>query len=81
MNASNTIKRDKMLPRNVGTIEARFRIIVAILLLALALMHVLAGMLGVAALVGAAIALITGFTGFCPAWWLLGISTYKLHTS
>ena len=64
-----------MLPRNIGPLEARVRIISAILLLALALSHVLSGILGVAALVVSAIALVTGSTRFCPAWWLLGIST------
>ena len=67
-----------MLPRNIGTIEVRIRIIFGIILLALGVGHALTGMLGVAALVIAAIALITGLSGFCPAWWLLGISTYKL---
>lgn len=67
-----------MLPRNIGILEARFRVVVATLLLALPLLHVLTGMLGVASLIVGAIALITGLTGFCPTWWLLGISTYKL---
>ena len=68
-----------MLPRNIGTIEAWFRIIVGLVLLALALSHALSGMLGIAALVAAAIALITGASGFCPAWWMLGINTCKIE--
>lgn len=60
---------------NVGRSERGIRIVIGVALLGVALFHVVAGYLAVIAYVLAAIALITGAAGYCPAWALFGINT------
>jgi hypothetical protein len=62
------------LPVNVGPIDRIVRIVLGIGLVAVALGG-LAVPLVYAAWVGAAIMLVTGAVGFCPLYFLLGIST------
>lgn len=64
---------------NVGGVERPIRILVGVLLLALAMFG---GMpTGGAWAVGVigAVALVTGTVGFCPAWRLFGINTCRAN--
>lgn len=60
---------------NVGGIERTIRVLLGAALLWLALVHVVTGGWAIVFYVVAAIALVTGLVGFCPAWKLLGINT------
>jgi hypothetical protein len=60
---------------NVGSIDRVVRIVLGIGLVALALGGTVAGPLLVAPWVAAGIALVTGAIGFCPLYFVLGIST------
>ncbi|HSH49836.1 MAG TPA: DUF2892 domain-containing protein [Halomonas sp.] len=61
---------------NVGSIERGLRIIVGLILIALAITNVIGwwGWIGV-------VPLVTGLFRFCPAYRLLGISTCKRSSS
>ena len=63
------------LPQNVGSIDRVVRIMLGIGLVAVALAGAVAGPLSAIAWVVAAIALVTGAIGFCPLYFVLGIST------
>ncbi len=63
------------LPVNVGPIDRVVRIVLGIGLVAVALGGSLAGPLLAVVWVVAAIALVTGAIGFCPLYFVLGIST------
>ena len=63
------------LPTNVGSIDRLIRIVLGIGLAAIALGASLAAPLLVVVLLAAAIALVTGAIGFCPLYFVLGIST------
>jgi hypothetical protein len=63
------------LPTNVGSIDRLIRIVLGIGLAAIALGASLAAPLLVVVWVTAAIALVTGAIGFCPLYFVLGIST------
>jgi len=63
------------LPVNVGPIDRVVRIVLGIGLVAVALGGSVAGPLLAVVWVAAAIALVTGAIGFCPLYFVLGIST------
>ncbi len=63
------------LPVNVGPIDRVARIVLGIGLVAVAFGGSVAGPLLAVAWVVAAIALVTGAIGFCPLYFVLGIST------
>jgi hypothetical protein len=63
------------LPTNVGSIDRLIRIVLGTGLVALALAGSLAAPLVVVLWLVAAIALVTGAIGFCPLYFVLGIST------
>ena len=63
------------LPVNVGPIDRVVRIGLGIGLVVVALSGALAGPLVAVAWIIAAIALVTGAIGFCPLYFVLGIST------
>jgi hypothetical protein len=63
------------LPVNVGPIDRIVRIVLGIGLVALALGGSVAGPLVAVVWLVAMIALATGLIGFCPLYFLLGIST------
>ena len=63
------------LPVNVGPIDRVVRIVLGIGLVAVALGGSVTGPLLAGAWVVAAIALVTGAIGFCPLYFVLGIST------
>ena len=63
---------------NEGSVDRVIRVILGIVLLAIGIYEVSSSMvLGVVLIIIGAIALITGITGFCPLYSLLGISTCK----
>jgi hypothetical protein len=62
---------------NIGFFDKIVRIVIAIGLLMLYFTNIISGALSIILLIAAAILLITSFTGFCPIWHLLGISTRK----
>jgi hypothetical protein len=63
------------LPVNVGPIDRVVRIVLGIGLVGVALGGSVAGPLLAAVWLVAAIALVTGAIGFCPLYFVLGIST------
>jgi hypothetical protein len=63
------------LPGNVGSIDRVVRIVLGIGLVAVALGGSVAGPLLAVVWLVAAIALVTGAIGFCPLYFVLGIST------
>jgi len=63
------------LPVNVGPIDRVVRIVLGIGLVVVALSGAVAGPLLAVAWLIAAIALVTGAIGFCPLYFVLGIST------
>lgn len=67
------------LPENVGSIDRVIRIVLGIALVAVALGGSVAGPFLAATWVVAAIALVTGAIGFCPLYFVLGISTAGNH--
>lgn len=60
---------------NVGGMDRTIRLILGVVLIVLSLAHVLTGGLAIAAYLVGAIALITGFVRFCPAYTLVGLNT------
>jgi hypothetical protein len=60
---------------NVGGADRGIRLILGVVLLALAMMHVVTGTLAIVAYVVGAIALVTAVIRFCPAWSIFGINT------
>ncbi len=60
---------------NVGGVERPVRMVLAVLLLGLAIFGGMPPVGAWAVGVLAAIALVTGTVGFCPAWKLLGVNT------
>ena len=61
--------------RTVGSADKIVRIIIAVVLVVVALKTDIGFGLKIAALVVAGIAIVTGFTGLCPLYSALGIST------
>ncbi|MDP3450496.1 MAG: DUF2892 domain-containing protein [Anaerolineaceae bacterium] len=62
---------------NESGMDRIFRVIVGLVLLVLFFTQVVAGALGIAAVVVGAVLLITGLVGFCPLYGLLKIQTRK----
>jgi hypothetical protein len=62
---------------NIGTIDKTVRILLAALVLALFITHLISGTLAIILFIVAAILLITAFINFCPIWHFMGISTKK----
>lgn len=65
---------------NMGVTDKAVRITAAVILTALYFNGTLTGVLGVLALVVAAIFLLTSLIGFCPLYAILGLSTKKRDT-
>jgi hypothetical protein len=63
--------------KNVGTLDRTIRFVLALVLVLLYTQGVATGAWGIAALVGAAIMVVTGLVQFCPLHRLLGINTCK----
>jgi hypothetical protein len=69
------------LPLNVGPIDRVVRMVLGIALVAVAVGGSVAGPLLAVTWIVAAIALVTGAIGFCPLYFVLGISTAGNHFS
>lgn len=63
--------------KNIGSIDKRMRILLAVILIALQYTNVITGTLGIVLLILAAILLATSFINFCPLYSLFGIKTNK----
>lgn len=63
--------------KNMGTTDKVIRVLVAVIILVLYFTHVISGTLGVILLILAGIFVVTSLLGFCPLYWLLGLSTMK----
>ncbi|MGB4204787.1 MAG: DUF2892 domain-containing protein [Bacteroidales bacterium] len=63
--------------KNVGTIDAVVRYIIAVVLAALIYMKVLTGTIAIIAGIVAAAMLLTGLFGWCGLYALLGINTCR----
>jgi len=62
---------------NMGSTDKIIRIIIAIVIVALFLTHVISGTLSIILLVLAGIFVLTSFISFCPLYLPFGISTRK----
>ena len=65
--------------KNVGKVDRNIRIIIGVVLLAAGIVMQIATGWRIGMFAVAAIAFVTAFTGFCPLWAALGISTIKEH--
>ncbi len=65
---------------NVGTPDKLIRIVIGVVAAIAAFSAGVGSVLGIVLLVVAAIMLVTAFTGFCPIYRLLGVSTGKVRT-
>ena len=63
--------------KNMGLIDKVIRIIVVIVLLTLYFTNIIAGTLGIIAIVISVILLATSLIGFCPLYTIFGINTCK----
>jgi hypothetical protein len=63
--------------KNVGTIDKVIRIIIAVVVAALYISHVISGSLAIILLIVAGILVATSLVSICPIWLALGVSTRK----
>ena len=63
--------------KNMGTIDRVIRTLVAVIILILYFAHVISGTLAVILLIFAGAFVVTSLLGFCPLYWLFGLSTRK----
>ena len=63
------------MPRNMGSLDKTLRLIVAVILIALAATGTITGTLAIIAYVVAAVFVLTSLVSFCPAYLPLGINT------
>lgn len=61
--------------KNLSILDSTARALIAILIGVLYLNNIITGTLGIILIGVAIILLFTSFFGFCPLYWLLGIST------
>lgn len=63
---------------NVGSTDKMIRIVAGIVAAVVAFLVGAGSVLGIVLLVVAAVMLVTGFTGFCPLYRLIGVNTCKV---
>lgn len=61
--------------KNEGTVDRAIRVVLGLVLLALAWMALGASLLGIIVGIVGLVLLVTGFVGFCPAYRLIGVRT------
>lgn len=61
--------------KNMGTTDRIIRILAAVVIAALYLMHLISGTLAIVLLIIAGIFILTSFISFCPLYFPFGIST------
>jgi len=62
---------------NVGSFDQILRLVLGIVLIALAYFKILSGTAAMIAYIAAAIAIVTGLIKFCPLYAILGINSCK----
>jgi hypothetical protein len=62
---------------NMGIIDRVIRIVIALVFIGLYFANVVSGTLAIVLLILAGVFAITSFIGFCPLYWLFGISSAK----
>lgn len=62
---------------NVGGVDRTIRMIVGVVLAAIAYFGILPGVYAIVAYIIAAVAFVTGLVKFCPAYAIVGISSCK----
>jgi hypothetical protein len=67
--------------KNMGSTDRVFRLLIAVVLVALYFTGTVTGTLGVIGLVVAAVFTLTSVVSFCPLYSLFGIKTCKLNPS
>jgi hypothetical protein len=63
--------------KNMGVIDRVVRILIAVVVVVLFFTHVISGILAIILLILAGIFVITSLIGFCPLYFLFGLSTRK----
>jgi hypothetical protein len=63
--------------KNMGTVDKVIRLVIALVIVILFLTHAISGTLALVLLILAGIFVVTSLIGFCPLYFLLGISTGK----
>jgi hypothetical protein len=63
--------------RNMGSTDKIIRILVALIIIMLYVMHQISGTIAIIGLIFSGIFIITSFTSFCPLYLPFGISTRK----
>ena len=71
----NSIKTNKIMKANMGSMDRIIRIVLAVVLAALYFSGVISGTLGTILVVVAAIFALTSLVSFCPLYLILGINT------
>ncbi|HEX2609165.1 MAG TPA: DUF2892 domain-containing protein [Flavisolibacter sp.] len=66
--------------KNMGTFDRIFRILAALVVVALYYLNVISGTLAVVLLVISGIFILTSLLGFCPLYTLLGINTCVMRS-
>lgn len=61
--------------KNMGTTDRILRVLAAVLIAALYLMHLISGTLAIVLLIIAGVFILTSFISFCPLYLPFGIST------
>jgi hypothetical protein len=63
--------------KNMGTADKVIRLLVAVIVIVLNLLHVVSGTPGIILLILSGILIVTSFLGFCPLYLALGLNTGK----
>jgi hypothetical protein len=63
--------------KNMGTADRIIRLIIAVIIAILYFANTITGTLGIVLMVLAAVFVLTSLLGFCPLYFLFGISTKK----
>jgi hypothetical protein len=67
----------KTMKKNVGTIDTIIRVVLAFVIGILYLTDIITGVLALVLGLVAVIFLVTGLVGWCPLWYMFGITTAK----
>ncbi|MDD4922276.1 MAG: DUF2892 domain-containing protein [Bacteroidales bacterium] len=67
--------------KNIGTIDKAFRILLALVAIALYFTHVVSGVLAIVLLIFSAVLILTSLIRFCPLYLPFGINTCRKKKS
>jgi len=65
--------------KNMGRVDRVIRVLIAVIFLILYFIHVISGTMAVILLILAGAFVVTSLLGFCPVYWLFGLSTRKIE--